>query len=142
VTANLNQLRSRLEHKRRRLIEELNLKLSQGIDDGREGGIFSKREEAGEESLELEQRLTLLQLAREQLVEVEHALKKFEKGTYGLCDRCGEPISLARLEALPQSNLCVDCKAHQAGDAKGRSSPVVSFRRRFSAWEPDGDNPS
>ncbi len=35
------------------------------------------------------------------VAEVERALKKFEKGTYGLCDVCGRNIEPARLEALP-----------------------------------------
>ena len=53
---------------------------------------------------------------------VEHALRKFEEGTYGLCDSCGQPIDPARLEALPQASLCLSCKAKQAKDAKHKSS--------------------
>ncbi|HEV2461558.1 MAG TPA: TraR/DksA C4-type zinc finger protein [Ktedonobacterales bacterium] len=40
---------------------------------------------------------------REALVEVEHALSKFDKGTYGLCEVCGRPIPLARLRVLPEA---------------------------------------
>ena len=34
------------------------------------------------------------------LTEVEHALEKFDAGTYGVCEICGAPIPEARLEAL------------------------------------------
>jgi RNA polymerase-binding transcription factor DksA len=36
-----------------------------------------------------------------QLAEVDHALAKFDAGTYGICERCGHPIPLARLRILP-----------------------------------------
>ena len=38
-----------------------------------------------------------------QLAEVEHALAKFDAGTYGICERCGRPIPLARLRVLPEA---------------------------------------
>ncbi len=46
-----------------------------------------------------------------QLIEVEHALAKLERGSYGLCERCGRPIPLARLRALPEARYDVE---HQA----------------------------
>jgi len=51
---------------------------------------------------------------REHLREVEYALHKFELGTYGLCDVCGQPIEPERLGALPQASLCLSCKTRQA----------------------------
>ena len=60
---------------------------------------------------------------RQDLVGVEHALRKFEEGTYGKCDNCGKAIDPARLEALPQASLCMDCKALLAKNAKGKPSP-------------------
>lgn len=40
---------------------------------------------------------------------VDRALAKLDDGTYGRCDRCGEPIPDERLEARPWTSLCVDC---------------------------------
>jgi RNA polymerase-binding transcription factor len=40
---------------------------------------------------------------------LERALAKLEEGSYGRCDRCGEPIARGRLEAAPESALCIDC---------------------------------
>ncbi|HEV7862616.1 MAG TPA: TraR/DksA C4-type zinc finger protein [Acidimicrobiia bacterium] len=45
----------------------------------------------------------------ETLTEVEHALEKFDAGTYGVCEQCGAPIPDARLEAKPAARLCIDC---------------------------------
>ncbi len=122
MTIGFNLLRSRLESERKRLTEELEqLKSSvRPADERREGSPFGKREEEATESFELERRLALEKRIRDQLAEVEHALQKFEKGTYGLCDSCGQPIDLARLEALPQASLCLSCKTRQAKNAKGK----------------------
>jgi len=122
VTTDFNLLRSRLEVERKRLTEELE-QLTLGArhtNERREGSPFGKREEEATESFELEKRLALEKRVRDQLAEVEHALNKFEQGTYGLCDSCGQPIDPARLEALPHANLCLSCKAKYA---KGKSSP-------------------
>ena len=124
MTTGFNLLRSRLESEQKRLTEQLEqLKASvRPAEERREGSPFGKREEEATESLELEKRLALEKRVREQLAGVEHALHKFEKGTYGLCDSCGQPIDPDRLEALPQASLCLSCKAHQAKNAKGKIS--------------------
>src|SRR4051794_36728869 len=41
--------------------------------------------------------------------EVERAEEKVRGGTYGRCDRCGEPVGAERLEALPWATRCVQC---------------------------------
>jgi DnaK suppressor protein len=117
-----NLLRVRLEDEQKRLSEELEqLKSSvRPADERREGSPFGKREEEATESFELERRLTMEKRLIDQLAEVEHALQKFEDGTYGLCDNCGQPINPERLEALPQASLCLDCKTRQAKEAKGK----------------------
>jgi len=122
VTTNFNLLRSHLESERKRLIEQLEQLEAdvQPVEERREGSPFGKREEEATESFELEKRLALEKQTGDQLAAVEHALSKFEKGTYGLCDLCGQPIDPARLEALPQASLCLNCKAKQAKNAKGK----------------------
>ena len=41
---------------------------------------------------------------------IERALKAIEKGTYGICERCGSEIDPARLEARPDATLCLKCQ--------------------------------
>jgi len=52
---------------------------------------------------------------KSQLNNVDAALGHIAAGTYGTCDSCGEEISHARLEARPESVLCVQCKTKAAG---------------------------
>ena len=108
-------LRSRLGQQRKRLTEELE---QIGADDRiadehREGALFGKREEASTETADMRKRLALKRQLSESLAEVEHSLHKLDDGTYGLCDNCGQSINRARLDALPQSSLCLNCKALQ-----------------------------
>ena len=44
------------------------------------------------------------------LAAIEAALVRLDEGTYGKCQRCGQPISEERLEAIPYATLCIDCK--------------------------------
>lgn len=41
---------------------------------------------------------------------IAQALKSVERGDYGICRRCEEPIGYARLKARPEASLCVDCQ--------------------------------
>ncbi len=121
VTTDFRILHSRLETEHKRLTEEL-AQLKAGvrpIDERREGSPFGKREEEATETFELEKRLALENRIMGELAKIEHALKKFDEGTYGKCDSCGQPIDPARLEALPQAHSCVSCKAKKAKNAKG-----------------------
>jgi RNA polymerase-binding transcription factor DksA len=45
----------------------------------------------------------------ETLQDIEDALAKFNAGTYGTCESCGQPISEARLDAMPAARLCISC---------------------------------
>ncbi|MDH3189894.1 MAG: TraR/DksA C4-type zinc finger protein [Acidimicrobiia bacterium] len=65
--------------------------------------------EAGSMKFEYEKELSIEQNLIDLKSKVEAALAKVEAGTYGICERCGEPIPIARLDALPYSTLCVDC---------------------------------
>ena len=45
------------------------------------------------------------------LAKVDRALAKIDERSYGICDACGRPIPEGRLEAAPESTLCVQCAA-------------------------------
>ncbi len=47
------------------------------------------------------------------LKKIDHALAKIEEGTFGICEECEEPISIKRLEARPETTLCIRCKEDQ-----------------------------
>ncbi len=47
---------------------------------------------------------------RKLILKVKDALERIEDGEFGICEDCGEPIGLKRLEARPVTTLCIDCK--------------------------------
>ncbi|SDZ36688.1 transcriptional regulator, TraR/DksA family [Saccharopolyspora shandongensis] len=51
----------------------------------------------------------LLADARHELDELDRAAARLDKGTYGVCARCGNPIAPERLEALPAATTCISC---------------------------------
>ena len=57
--------------------------------------------------------LKLKQTDAKILQAIEEALKRIDKGTYGICRDCGEPIAPARLNAIPWTRVCISCKEKQ-----------------------------
>jgi DnaK suppressor protein len=57
--------------------------------------------------------LKLKQTDAKILQAIEDALYRIEKGTYGVCRDCGEPIAPARLNAIPWTRVCITCKEKQ-----------------------------
>src|SRR3989441_12701751 len=47
------------------------------------------------------------------LSKLDLAIKKIEDGTFGICEICEEPIGKKRLEARPETTLCIKCKEDQ-----------------------------
>ena len=47
------------------------------------------------------------------LEKIDRALGKIDQGQFGLCDECGEDIAVKRLEARPETSLCIRCKEDQ-----------------------------
>jgi len=70
------------------------------IDTADENEVADKMEELEENELILGQ-------LEKQLVEVNAALERIEKGTYGICEVAGEPIEKERLEASPSARTCI-----------------------------------
>src|SRR3954471_19533937 len=58
--------------------------------------------------------LKLKQTDAKILQAIEEALVRMDKGTYGICRDCGEPIAPARLNAIPWTRVCISCKEKQA----------------------------
>jgi DnaK suppressor protein len=58
--------------------------------------------------------LKLKQTDAKILQATEEALQRMERGTYGVCRDCGEMIAPARLEAIPWTRVCIECKQKQS----------------------------
>lgn len=90
-----------------------------GEENRREGSPYGKKEEEAAETSEIENRLALEKRLLEQIADLDNAVKKFDQGTYGLCEKCGQHIAPERLEAIPQAKLCITCKAAKLKETKG-----------------------
>jgi DnaK suppressor protein len=51
--------------------------------------------------------------AREHLATIDVALRKLDEGSYGICQRCGQPIAAGRLAARPTATTCVACASRR-----------------------------
>jgi RNA polymerase-binding transcription factor DksA len=112
----LDRLRQKLLAEQKRLqgqADELAAEAEQLARD-REGGDTQFDEESGDGdtvNIERERDLLLSASARQVVDEIDDALARMKKGTYGVCTPAGRRLPLERLEAIPWANVCVDCKA-------------------------------
>lgn len=52
------------------------------------------------------------------LEKIDKALLRIDDGSFGICEQCGEPISIKRLEARLETTLCIRCKEDQERQEK------------------------
>ncbi len=119
----LNEYRDRLLAMKRQLETDLlSLRQDEVEQDGGPGepGPGQHWEHAGygdhmaddaTELFEREKLMTLERTLHDHLRQVETALERIAAGGYGRCDACGKPIGKERLEAIPETTLCLEHKA-------------------------------
>ena len=71
---------------------------------------YGSQAAAASQVFEQQRDLALRDRATQQLTLVDAALARLDAGTYGPCQRCGEPIPPERLEALPWAAYDIDCQ--------------------------------
>jgi len=103
------ELRVALDEQRDNLRKEI---VEQGGDpdsDDAEIDVERNFADSAHSTAERARMLSVMKALRANLRWVDRALKKMDLGTYGTCERCGNPIGMDRLEALPWAILCIDC---------------------------------
>ncbi len=60
-------------------------------------------------AFEREHVAALLDQTRQQLGQIDAALRRLDEGGYGKCEQCGQPIATGRLEARPTATTCIAC---------------------------------
>ena len=80
--------------------KEYRREIETALDEG-DRAIADLAEETG---------LAIVNLRKEMLEKIDHALEKLDQGTYGICDDCGGEISEQRLKAVPFAVYCIECK--------------------------------
>jgi RNA polymerase-binding protein DksA len=115
----LDRFKKRLEEERLRLEEAIE-DYERVLEEARLTESSSDRSpdpgnaEASSMKLEYAKELSLEQNTLDLLSKVNHALERVETGEYGLCEVCGNPIPVERLEVLPYSTLCVEDAARSS----------------------------
>lgn len=64
--------------------------------------------DSGQVAAEHGENKALLNKLQAQLADAERAVNKMDDGTYGLCEKCSEPIADARLEVMPATRFCIN----------------------------------
>jgi DnaK suppressor protein len=103
--ADLEAARTRLRVERDRLRAEL-----EATVNAPDPMTYGSQAAAATQVFDQQRDLALRERAENQLTQVEAALERIERGTFGTCRRCGNPIGAERLEALPWAALCIDCQ--------------------------------
>ena len=78
--------------------------------------------DTGTETFNRERDLSILEQIEAELDDVEHALRRLDDGTYGVCEACGKEIGDDRLEAMPEARFCVNDQALAEQEAKTPAS--------------------
>ncbi len=98
------------------MLEELDDRLTRITDDVKHTNTPLEKDSA-EMATQIENDEVLDYLGNNARIErerVREAIVRIDKGEYGVCELCGEPIPQERLKAVPYSSMCVKC-ASQAG---------------------------
>ena len=114
--AQLKKFRAQLEAKRDDIIRRANQTLSEDMTlDANE-----LPDEMDLASTEYLQSFTFRLRGREKsfLTKIQKAINKIDEGSFGLCEACESPITIKRLEARPETTLCIRCKEEQERQEK------------------------
>lgn len=76
------------------------------------GSDIDHMEEETDETEEVANYLGVKKVLDEKLKNIDRALDKIQKNTYGKCEKCGENIEKEVLAAEPESVFCKNCKIH------------------------------
>jgi RNA polymerase-binding transcription factor DksA len=115
----LLQLRKELLSSMKKVAEDTRMNPTDG------SALATHSGDAGSDAYDRDFAHCLLFQDQNALIEIEHALRRIESRTYGICEMSGEPIPISRLEAIPFARFTVECQAE-----------VEKQQKRIRGWEP------
>ncbi|MDB5351463.1 MAG: yocK [Planctomycetota bacterium] len=124
TTAETDRYRRRLLSLRRRLVVDVSelepeaIRPVGGDSSGDLSDVPLHSADPASDEHEEQVDVSLLQNESQLLTEVNDALDRIERGTFGRCENCGREISKERLDALPYARYCIRCaRKFQADNA-------------------------
>ena len=103
------ELRDILLHRRKGIMENFDGDIDT-TNETKLHKIVGDVADIAQESSEKELTFQLAEVESRELVQIDNALERIAEGMYGMCEKCGEAISQARLKALPFAGKCIRCQ--------------------------------
>ncbi|NPV13951.1 hypothetical protein HPY86_03350 [candidate division WOR-3 bacterium] len=119
-TKDLRRLEQALLNEKQRILRQGNFTRQVMDVPSNTGDLSSHRThiaDQGTENFQRELASQLRSIESRSLRDIDDALSKIAAGTYGICELCGEPIPLARLEAVPAARFCMKCAQKEKKEA-------------------------
>jgi DnaK suppressor protein len=149
TTAFVEKQKQRLLDLRDELVDAMTGTTRDTIRNAPEGseasGSGMHQGDAGSDAYDRDFALSVLAKEQDALYEIEQALHRIKKGTYGICEMSSRKIPTARLEAIPFARLTVECQAQwekEYGNRRFRPSNEVGFSGGNYADDEDSDTVS
>jgi len=123
----LELLRRQLLQRREEIIKEAKIEIGKYIKGEAKQLVETALDDGDWSVIDLSEDINLkrLETHREGLKNVDEALRKLKDGTYGICEDCGEEISVERLKVLPFALLCRDCQEKKEEMEKVEREEVI-----------------
>ena len=121
LAARLGSFRERLLHRRGELLrhtEQERTDMNEQLTKNQ--GVVNDVGDASVVDMNMDYFLALADQDRRELLEINDALARMQRGDFGICQSCENPIALERLEKLPHARLCIDCQA--TSESRGRAA--------------------
>lgn len=105
-------LRKLLIQRRESIVKESKSEIKKYVSGEKKQLVETVLDDGDLSVVDLAEDISLKQLSthRETLLKIDTALRKFDEGTYGICDECGDEISVERLKIMPFAIYCRDCQ--------------------------------
>ncbi len=104
----LDHFKKMLLDRRRRIQENVLAMEAEALKTSGQDFSVDHMADHGSDNFEQDFTLSLVESERKELVDIDQALERIEKGSYGICEGIGEPIGRARLEAIPYARYSID----------------------------------
>ena len=120
----LERQKLKLSELRDHIVDQMQGVTKDSLRERGEGGgsAFGMHQaDAGSDAYEKDFALSLLSQEQDALYEIESALKRIQANVYGVCEMSGQPIPVARLEAIPFARFTVECQTRFEQEHKGKN---------------------
>lgn len=139
IKAEWQQFYARLLELREQLLRQMDGLAKESAEEI--AGYSLHMADSGTDNFDRDFALSLLSSDQDAIYEIEEALKRIEKNTYGVCELTGKPIPKARLEAIPWTRFTVQAQAQLEREGALRSRRLGQLGTVDSAGAPEVEEP-